>query len=109
MRDLTGDDGKFKFDTYEDNLLEPPIEYGINPDHRRLNQKVCYSVYAPSYEPPSQNNLFIVNQEKQYSATSFFDIENDGFTIYVDAALNMPDNVSLVYIKAEVIDDNYEP
>ena len=47
---------------------------------------------------------FIPNNQPQYKINELWkEEEEDGFDVYIDSLLNLPDNVSLCKIKAKIV------
>lgn len=113
VRSLCDNEGKLIHGQFEDTLKQKPIQLAVgelNSSQIFKNSSVQYEVQSPEYQQPVSEKVFIPNQNKQYSATDFWkEEEEDGFDIYIDSAINLPDNVSVLKVIATVVSSSGKP
>ena len=108
VKELTQEDGKLIFGTFELGLIRPPISLRPSEDNpsAHTDAKINFSILEPDGKREFTAE-FIPNNEKQYTVQEFWnDEEEDGVDVYIDSIRHFPESVTLVKIIAKVVDQN---
>lgn len=95
-----------KYGSETQELLMPPIILSIGSDLAKKSPEgsISFSVLHP--DEVFSTGDFIPNNAPQYDSSNLWkEHEEDGFDIYVDMLMNLPDNCSIISIKANVVNN----
>jgi hypothetical protein len=99
--------GVVQHGTFLKELNNPPIILTQDPDADQYvigEGQISFSVLKP--DQTFDAGEFIPNNRPYYNlAEPWEEDQEDGFDIYIDALHNLPDNASLVKIKAKVVNN----